>query len=428
MPVSPAQNVDFIEWIIDGWQRYTSSGWGASTPYTLPVDTTTFSNGKHTIQPVSYTGPQRTFLPTSLTGCVLWVDFADTANMTLASNAVGSINDKSGTVAAFTQGTAGQCPAYIAGSLTTGLNGLGYASFTAASSQILTSSGSLTAAAGDVFMVAEVASNSQFIWGQSVPTSANNFLIFETQNVPPQVLEINGDFGGTIRTMRGTVTIINGNFFLSNFRCIGSPTNAYDVYSNGTEGVTGSNNDGSKWFSGLTGTQQMTIGGIVINNATSYGTVKVCEIIAFSRALNSTERLEVETYLAEKWGTPNPLTSQVLFGSYAYPPGSTISYSVTNEQPYTINVSNPNGIQLPTIANHYSHIKTGALNYVVTSLTADDKALCTSAIDVALFTQPGAAADAKTASPFTTTIQYQVLTEQDYFETLDWNNYADARS
>ena len=64
--------------------------------------------------PVSFlVNPYRfTFLPTSISGCGLWLDASDSASVTHVSNAVSQINDKSGNGNHAVQATAARKPTY----------------------------------------------------------------------------------------------------------------------------------------------------------------------------------------------------------------------------------------------------------------------------------------------------------------------------
>ncbi|HVT29206.1 MAG TPA: hypothetical protein VHE81_14415, partial [Lacipirellulaceae bacterium] len=151
--------VDYVQLTVDGTTNltklYTLQGFGAPFTATVPFDSTICSQGEHSLQATAYTGTFRNINPTSISGCVLWVDFADTSHLTISSGTVTSVNDKSGVNAAFSVPSGSSAPVYSEDRY----NGQGVAQFTQSSNQLLQSTSSLSATVGDVFAVVHFQGN-----------------------------------------------------------------------------------------------------------------------------------------------------------------------------------------------------------------------------------------------------------------------------
>ena len=108
--------VDYVQLTVDGTTNltklYTLQGYGTPFTATVPFDSTICSQGGHSLQATAYAGTFRDVDPTSISGCVLWVDFADTSNLTISSGTVTSVNDKSGINTAFSVPSGSAAPVY----------------------------------------------------------------------------------------------------------------------------------------------------------------------------------------------------------------------------------------------------------------------------------------------------------------------------
>lgn len=425
MITTPSQNADYVQWIVDGVQRFLQSTFTTVPPYRLPTDTSTFSNGTHLIQPVAYRGPYRDIALSSISGYCMDVDFSDVSTLFTTSGGsthvandgdlIGKATDKSATVNAFTSGTG---PTWKANQF----NGLGAASFTGSNSQILTSSSIFNNSTGDVFVVLSIPAVSELFFCSAATGSSNNALGFEIQS---GLMEISGNFNGTTRTPTGNSVPHNSIPLLLNFRCGNS---AYDFYYNGTEaGATGA---GDKWFADLVGAANITIGGITYGGGTSVASCIIGQIVVFNTYLSDADRLKVETILAEKWGTPLPGTGLVSFGAVSGVPrnyANTIPYTVETETPYTIVVSNPDGIVMPTIHHHFDHIK--IFHYKTTGpLDANEQAKFISSVDLAMISDPTMPAILRAAGATAPIVVYRVVSQLVWYEILEWLNYADANN
>ena len=424
----PSQNVDYIQWIVDGVIRTITPTTTLPAPYAFQFDTTTCANGYHVVQPVSYVAGYRGFDPTTVSGCTLWIDFSDSSSYTLVSGAVSSVSDKSGTCLPFTQGTSGQRPVLQ----TAQFNGLDCASFTAASTQILLSSSTFSHTQGDVFIVASFGTTTgQILLGAGTIANGNNYIEFGAGSTH---LTYVNDSSSTITICLGSATLTANAICLGNWRCSGSHYNLYqngsEVFSDSSTCSTGTNN-GLHWWGSLSSPQNISIGGVKAGGATDTSTVQICEIVVYDTLLSSTDRANVEAYLAEKWlPTYSPTSASVVPAvplvwsvnglSTAYT-GGLVTYTSNFETPYAISVENATGITMPTIQNHYSHIKTGHLSYQG-SINATDLSLFASSIDIGNVSQSGVANSVRTASPDTSLILYVCLTKQDWYNTLDWVN------
>ena len=267
-------------------EGYLAQKWGltSSLPASHPSRSTTLYRSDYTKQNVMRAIPYYTqFSPRQIAGCALWLDGADPAGtgvLPANNSTLATWVDKSGLGNNATQSTSGSRPSFKQGYQ----NGIGSVYFTPANNMLLPS---LTIGPLTIFVVAKLvtfANNNFFL---SLGTYANAIYIRSVYS-PPYF----GVDGGI-----GPLTTTNAD------------TN-YHIFSY-TQGSTG-----SFWFDGsaisvgsaiptntgsFTYTSQNTIGGW--NGYTNSVDSVISEILIFNTPiLSTTQRQQVESYLAQKWG------------------------------------------------------------------------------------------------------------------------------
>lgn len=223
------------------------------------------------------------FDPTTISGCVLWLDASDTATITSSGGAVSQWDDKSGGTRHVVQTTAGKKP--TTGTVTQ--NGRNVLDF--ASGRILRKTGtSICAAAFTVFVVCQkTGSNNTF---ESFPlqlTASSNATPFDWYNA--NCIPSKGWAAGDVR-----------NFTAHGLRCLtmSDSTNTGFFYIDGTQSTTNTGLD-QAWS---TTSQAITVGGR--DDEVTKFTGNIAEIIVYDVVLSTGDRQTVEVALKAKWGTP----------------------------------------------------------------------------------------------------------------------------
>lgn len=224
------------------------------------------------------------FLPTSIAGCVMWLDAADLTSMTLSGANVSQWTDKSGSGNSVVQASLGSQP-------TTGttLNGLNTLYFTG---KTMTYTG-ITVSAQTVFCI--YLNNTFTPYGEPVAVGPFAFFYAAPSN--------NVGIGRTAVT----------DEVLANWSTNGLTTSKYTIYG-GTVSVSGSTTS-VLYFNGnqVASTTVASSGGSVRYNIGHYGgstTGYLAEVLIYNSVLSQTNRQNVESYLAQKWG----LTSNLVAG------------------------------------------------------------------------------------------------------------------
>jgi hypothetical protein len=227
------------------------------------------------------------FLPTSISGCAMWLDAADSASFTFSSGTtISQWNDKSGSANNFTV-TTGTTTRITDG----GFNVVNFPS----SGSTMTSSSNITLTTNhSVFIVTKLISN----------TFGLGYLLSCASLKPsdnPQGLS--GDY--SIRYNPSLITPSTGNggdIFFNN-------TGGY--YANGTlSGVPTSTSYhmlNGRFSQGGTTQIALSFGGVYGR----YFVGTVAEVIIFSQVLTTNQRQQIEGYLAWKWGLQARLPSFV---------------------------------------------------------------------------------------------------------------------
>lgn len=436
MSAAPASAPDFIDWLVDGSRRATTSTISITPPYAEVLDTTTCSNGAHIVQPRAYLGPYRNFDPRTISGCVGWWKFSDLTTLYTDSGKTTHVANTGDHIVVAVD-KAGVCPDLTAAVGPTWnanqYNGLGTATAAASqTNQVLFASGTLpsaltSATTGDVFLVllAPAANNSVLPFGVASASGSSNYLECQIQATGGvSRANINSSFttgGSATRNLFGGIPPAS-TLSIINYRATGS---GYDFWINGTKGTTtGSNNDGAKWMANLATANRLSLFGLVYGGGTIANSTgcTIAEVIIYDTKLSDADRAKVSMYLAEEYGTPYPDYNTVTFGTSIY--GSTIPYTITDLPPATIYVNNPSGINLPTIRNKHSHIRI-AERLFASPITDDDLAITQEWVDFGNYSITTVCAAVKTIASTTSIVQYIDVTEFFSFNIDDWLNYAD---
>lgn len=246
-----------------------------------------------------YTPPTRLFQPTDIDGCRFWIDAADYSTLTLSTNTVTGVKDKSGYGSNLTSGTGftwnvtkfnTSYPSFYNASTTGAVVGVN-SSFSLAQPMTIFFAGATGALTGFHDLCDST-------------TSGNRVTIYYW-NAAPLVLRLYS--GNAATPLSGTSTVGTNSTFVNSIIVNGTSS---ILYENGA--VTAqSGNPGSQGFTGLT-----------IGNRYNYtGSPEgffghICEVIIFNSSLSTAQRQQVEGYLAWKWGIKSRLSSGHPFLSY----------------------------------------------------------------------------------------------------------------
>ena len=213
------------------------------------------------------------FSPTSIPGCQLWLDAADSSTVTITNGSISGVSDKSGNGYNLTGG--------IAFTYNTTLFQGKYPSFFNTSS----------AADGKIGSNASFNLNQPMtVFATGVMTVGNNDMIFDGNTKRIALYNSTANLFAGPGDQISTAT----NYLLSPYVVCGvANTTNSAVFVNGTNVV-----------SGTIGTDPLT--SIVVGNRTggsgSPYRGHLCEFIIFNSSLSTSQRQQVENYLGRKWG------------------------------------------------------------------------------------------------------------------------------
>ncbi len=220
------------------------------------------------------------FDPTSVQGCLLWIDANDSSTVTIQTGVVVSVLDKSKKNNHLTNGTGFSYNV-------TKFNSI-YPSFYNVSSS-----------------TARVGRNTDFSRAQPMTIFAIGQFISGTSSYPYLFDGVSSRVAFYYTSSAGTATSFFGGsgfgvtptspFFYS----FVANTSSSQIYLNGT--LAGSGNIGTN-----------SMGGVTLGNAfdlTNSFTGHICEYLIFDSVLSSTQRQQIEGYLAWKWGLQASLPS-----------------------------------------------------------------------------------------------------------------------
>ena len=240
------------------------------------------------------------FSPTQIPGCRLWLDAADASTVTTSGTTITAVSDKSTNATVLTSPAGftypnntfnGSYPSFYNTSASGGR--LGYnSSFNLGSQNTVFIVGQLTSpSAGNQFF--------DFIDGY---TSSSRFFLFSSPNfLNNYVYGTNGSSSGQVS---GAITTaqMTSPFCWSVALDTSTTTSSTLQYVNGTQLVQSPSTQGAA-ISSYTG---IVIGQRFTQSSESV-VGHICEFIIYNSVLTTTQRQQVESYLAQKWGLVSSL-------------------------------------------------------------------------------------------------------------------------
>jgi hypothetical protein len=234
----------------------------------------------------------RTFQPTDVTGCQLWLDAADTSSMTFSGSTITQWSDKSGN-------------GYHA-TIASGRIGATYSSALNAVNFATSSTGYVTS------YPANPTNETMFVvFNNPTPSSGNNILIGGVQGARSL---------GAGYTNAGIGTVGNLNTQVVWLASTGTYTAGTTVFT--TSQFTPSSNSislngGTAASGGAPGftAGRVTYLGVDATNPVFYYVGYAMEILFYNSILTTSQRQQVEGYLAHKWGLTTPIPSTHPFKS-----------------------------------------------------------------------------------------------------------------
>lgn len=223
----------------------------------------------------------RKFRPWQISGLAMWLDGADAASITLdGSNNVSQWSDKSGNGRHATQGTTLNKPSYTSGGM---VNGIIVPSFNGVNHWMATSGATSISQPNTMIAATKVASgfiNPPIFDSLSASRQYVSFSNATTVNAYAN-LQITGTVASITGRAAQCTAIFNGASSTLRFDRATVATGNVGTSTLGAEITVGSNRFQSALWKG-----------------------EIAELLIYSKALSTTERDQVENYLATKWGTP----------------------------------------------------------------------------------------------------------------------------
>lgn len=304
----------------------TGSGTHASYTITGLTAGQTYSIMMHANMSITG-GAAPNFLPTSIPGCALWFDAADTTTIVKTGSSVSQWNDKSGNGYSVVQPTSGNQPTHVANSL----NGYGGIQF--ANTRYLYQLGSnmplfSASSANSVYIVARNNSSQpstgwgliNTLWFNVGGSNADTALKyhFSFGEGTTNGLRIYVGTGGSAYTGVGQSTAVAfGANAIVGFS-MSSATTLLDVngsYANYAGYIAQNTNLNNKWF--MFGDSR---GGYVVD-------MIIYEMIGFNTQLSITQQQQVEGYLAWKWNLKSNLPASHPYYSISGVTVSSVTFS-----------------------------------------------------------------------------------------------------
>lgn len=285
---------------------YTITGLTAGQTYSIMMQAT-----------MSIGGGVTNFLPTSIPGCLLWLDAADASTITYASgSSVSQWNDKSGNGYNFTAAS-GTYPTYSSNAMSF----VGSASSAAGATQYFSNSSIPFPNTYSIFVVAKgnasQPSTSGYNYIMKATTSVDSFLFFGSKlgNFATFVGPTSSSWNDVL--INSPTTSVTTNTILLGM--INDGATYLTPYANGT--ALNTKNGNAPPFTGL------TIGdppGIYHGQCWN-GTVN--EILVFRSVLTNPQRQQIEGYLASKWSLQSSLPTTHPYYSTSGLTVSSVSFS-----------------------------------------------------------------------------------------------------
>ena len=247
------------------------------------------------------------FSPTAISGCVLWMDAADSSTITLSSTAITQWNDKSSAGNNFVQATTANSP-----TVGTSANGLPTVYFASANQQLVSSQNNATTGNASRTVI-------QVFWCPTLSSAYYSVTGTESGANPAQAWghakNANSDVtypfmyssaGNDVYTF--VYSTPNPLITYAQYDSTASSLTAYYATSGATGGTTTVGNFTTKsctfnttagvWYLGRR--QQAATGSV---------TSHLLEMIHFNKVLSTTERQQVESYLVQKWALTELLSA-----------------------------------------------------------------------------------------------------------------------
>ena len=237
------------------------------------------------------------FAPTSITGCSLWMDGADSSTMTTASSYISAWNSKGTNALSFTQATSSQRPllvnnVYNGNSVVRCINpgnNVVNVNITSVNNSLLQ-----TGASFCIFIIHNPTINNGspfcFQTGGSNRISChlteNGNVVFDTPNI-----RLTYAAPGNYLTSGLKLDVFWSVANAINYRAFGSATASASAAA-------------STWTDGT-----LTFGSFTPTQADYYYQTDIGEIIWFNTAITLTQVQQVESYLAQKWGLTSSLAA-----------------------------------------------------------------------------------------------------------------------
>jgi hypothetical protein len=258
-----------------------------------------------------------TFIPTQITGCQLWLDAADTTTVDLSGTMVTQWRDKSGN-GRNTSSVTGTPQLSLAGGFGS-LPTIYFGANTAFTGPISYTGTTLTA-----FVVARINTSGTgirfFTLGQSGRNDfdrVSDIVVLTTGNTTAE-LGWYRNYAGTNGTGSANVTTIYNSPFLYSLNVNGS-TGVIVLNGGTTSSGTTSGSFGYSTYAVAAGLFTAGIGSYLTNGF-------IAEILLYNASLTTTQRQQIEGYLAMKWGLQSSLPSSHPYASSNLP--STHPYRV----------------------------------------------------------------------------------------------------
>uniref|UniRef100_A0A6C0B2G8 Fibronectin type-III domain-containing protein n=1 Tax=viral metagenome TaxID=1070528 RepID=A0A6C0B2G8_9ZZZZ len=285
---------------------YTISGLSAGTNYSVALGANVSTAGA--------------LNPTTISGCLVWLDGADTTSIVFSGSNITQWNDKSNSGYNFTQATTASQPTYSA--MSNGKNGINLGT-----SKYMTNTSVAFPTNYTIFAIGYTASNG---YGRLLQGSITNgqTLYFGSGNGNKNFATVNGP--GTASFSDASIDNSPATSVAS--LCLMEMTNnntntGLIPYVNGTA-LTAKN--------GITTTFTALVLGSSPGGGSQYWNGYVAEILIYNSVLTTTQRQQVEGYLMWKWGLQTSL------------PGAHPYYSAAPTGSVTTIYQNPSPVSLTT--------------------------------------------------------------------------------
>jgi hypothetical protein len=279
----------------------------------------------------------RSFQPTDIPGCQLWLDAADTTNFSLTGSVINTWKDKSGNAYS---GTSSGSPTLV----TNSQNGLACVNFVASSSQYF-DFGNIIPLIGtgiSVFVVGKTTFASgvaQTFIGKSAATGQNGrWSLLYDANLLKFLIDVNvsGVSASTSPTSYSGVFSLFGGVWMN--------TSSY-LYGNGIQIATAAISGTAAAISNrlYVGAYQDITGIAPLLSYYNNGTIG--EILVYNTGLTTGQRQQIEGYLANKWNIQSalPVVSRSISQTFSYT-GATQTFTVpTGVTSLTVSLSGAGG-------------------------------------------------------------------------------------